>query len=230
MAAFFILVGHFYCALFFTLSSLLFFSEVQQFNRDVQKDAVIKMHRLDQFWYLTGCYICFPFAFQRNKIFAIESKTIHLVLFQYHDIVVIALIGIGFLLTIMKLNRGYIKYQIKRQMWSILMLAYMLLLLSVQIYNLYNGYIFVICPIMCLFINSVVKNRIFKGKAYREQLIEAKENKREFQPRNDPIGFAVAFLATGVFAFVASGVMSSYQHLVCKQDELSLRFFEPKTC
>lgn len=49
-------------------------------------------------------------------------------------------------------------------------------------------------------------------------------------PRDDPSGFLTGFLLTGIFAFLLSGIMCNSQHLVCKQDELSLRFFETKTC
>ena len=35
---------------------------------------------------------------------------------------------------------------------------------------------------------------------------------------------------TGLFSFVSSGYFSQYQHLVCKQTELSLRLFEATTC
>ena len=35
---------------------------------------------------------------------------------------------------------------------------------------------------------------------------------------------------TGLFSFCSSGYFSQYQHLVCKQTELSLRLFEATTC
>ena len=108
-------------------------------------------------------------------------------------------------------------------MWSFVTLGYVFMLSTVQIYNLYSGYIFVLCPMLCVRFNTFVKNQMFYSKTNNSF-------KPKYQPRGDPFGFIVGFFATGVFAFLVSGIMCNYQHLVCKQDELSLRFFETKTC
>lgn len=40
----------------------------------------------------------------------------------------------------------------------------------------------------------------------------------------------VSFFVTGLFAYVMAGYFAQYQHLVCKQTELSLRLFEATQC
>jgi hypothetical protein len=110
-------------------------------------------------------------------------------------------IVLGIAITILKLNRGYIKYQLRRQMWSFVALLYVFMVSTVQIYNLYQGYIFVLCPLICVRFNSWIKNyHADRAKAVRESYL----------PRNDPLGFTIALVATAVFAFVISGVMCHY--------------------
>lgn len=104
-------------------------------------------------------------------------------------------------------------------MWSFVTLGYVFGLSMVQINNLYQGYIFVLCPLICV-----------RTNAWLKKIISPKKTMPWHQPRDDYFGFLVALLLTGVCAFLISGVMCNYQHLVCKQDQLSLRFFETKTC
>ncbi len=196
-----VLIGHFYCALFVIWSASYFWKETIQLSRVVTKDQQIAFHWVDWYWYLVGFYVCIPYAFNRNKINTIESKTIHFWLYQYHSLISQIVIYFGIAITIMKLNRGYIKYQLRRQMWSFVALGYVFMISTVQIYNLYQGYIFVLCPLICVRFNSWIKNyHAYKTKALKDYYL----------PRNDPIGFIIALVATGVCAFIISGVMCHY--------------------
>lgn len=76
-----VLVGHFYCAMFMIWSASYFYSEFLTMSRVLQKDLQIKLNWLDSYWYAVGFYVCIPYAFNRNKIFTIESKTIQFFLY-----------------------------------------------------------------------------------------------------------------------------------------------------
>lgn len=84
-------------------------------------------------------------------------------------------------------------------MWSFVTLGYVLGLSMVQIYNLYMGYIFVLCPVICVRFNAFVKNYMLP-----------KNPKKDYLPRNDPLGFIVGFILTGICAFLLSGIMCHY--------------------
>lgn len=102
------------------------------------------------------------------------------------------------------------------------------MLSTVQIYNLYIAYIWVIGPILCVRANSFVTKRIFM--ALSESKNYEKNQVHKYLPNMDAFSLTVGFITTGMFAFLLAGVMCQSQHLVCKQDELTLRFFEMKTC
>ena len=79
-----VLVGHFYCAIFIFWSASYFYKEVISMFRVLRKDKEIALNWLDWFWYGIGAYVCLPYAFNRNKIYTIESKTIQIIFYQYH--------------------------------------------------------------------------------------------------------------------------------------------------
>lgn len=76
-----VLVGHFYCALFMIWSASYFYRETLTLSRVLIKDQQIAFHWLDWYWYSVGVYVCIPYAFNRNKIHTIESKTIQFFLY-----------------------------------------------------------------------------------------------------------------------------------------------------
>ena len=219
-----VLMGHFYCTIFILISASYFYKEVLSMFRVLRKENEIEMTWLDWFWYAVGAFTCLPYAFNRNKIYAIQSKTLTTLFYEYHSLIYSVLIFTGIMLTVFKLNRGFVKYQLRRQMWVFLTLIYVFMLSFVQIYNLYQAYIWVICPILCVRANAFVTKRIFMSMNQR------KDSMHKYLPNQDLFSLTVGFITTGVFAFLASGFMCISQHLVCKQDELMLRVFETKTC
>ncbi len=105
-----VMVGHFYCALFMIWSASVLYRETLTLSRVLNKDLQIAFHWVDWYWYAVGFYVCIPYAFNRNKIFQVESKTIQLMLYQYHALISQISVGLGIIFSIWKLNRGYVKY------------------------------------------------------------------------------------------------------------------------
>jgi len=222
-----IFIGHFYCALFILWSASVFYKEVISMSRVLRKDQEIAFSWMDWYWYAVGAYICIPYAFLRRAIIRslnIESKSIFYIGYMYHSLISQILVMIGTFLTVIKLNRGFVKYQLRRTLWSAVTLGYVFMLSTVQIYNLYQGYIWMVHPLLCVRANAWFAKYIHQNNKTREPPIH------KYLPNHDPTSLLIAFILTGVFAFISAGHMSQYQHLVCKQDELSLRMFEAKTC
>ena len=109
-----VLMGHFYCTIFILTSASYFYKEVLSMFRVLRKEKEIEMNWLDWYWYAIGAYACLPYAFNRNKIYTIESKTIQTFFYQYHSLICQILIFTGISLTVFKLNRGFVKYQLRR--------------------------------------------------------------------------------------------------------------------
>ena len=183
-------------------------------SRVLTKDNQIAFHFLDWYWYCCGAFASLPYAFNRNKIYTIESKTIQFVFYEYHTGIVYLLAMIGFALTIMKCNRGYVKYQLRRQVFAFMTLLYVFVLSMAQIFNLYMGYIFFLCPILSVRFNLFLRDRLL----------------RRFSAEHWNFLFVCNLVATAIFCFVLSGILCDYQHLVCRQDELTLKLYVTKHC
>ena len=67
-----------------------------------------------------------------------------------------------------KLNRGFVKYQIRRTLWTSVSLGYVFMLSTVQIYNLYQGYIWVVCPILCVRFNGFMIKLVYNNRSRKK--------------------------------------------------------------
>jgi len=126
-----VLVGHFYCALFMLWSASYFYKEVITMFRVLRKEKEIAYSWLDWYWYAVGAYGVLPYALHRNKIFSIESKTLQNILYQYHALISQLFILLGLVITVFKLNRGFVKYQLRRMIWGFITLGYVFMLSTV---------------------------------------------------------------------------------------------------
>lgn len=151
------------------------------------------------------------------------DETVFLVLYQYHSLIVQMLAIMAIFLLVVKLGQGYVKYQLKRMLWTLVTLGYVFMLSMIQIYNLYQGYIWVVCPLLCVRFNSFVNKNLHKVLPKAKAL-------HKFIPNTSTASFVCALFITGVFAFFASGWISQFNHVACRQDELNFRVFEAKNC
>ena len=79
-------------------------------TRVLRKDNEIAMNWLDYFWYIVAVYISIPMAFNQLGVSSDSSNAYTILFVKRHIIVSIALVLIGFFLTAVKLNRGFVKY------------------------------------------------------------------------------------------------------------------------
>ena len=168
LASFWIMCGHFYCAIFILWSASVLHREVISMGHILQKERQIAFSWLDWYWYAVGAYICIPYAFLRRNILeslVINNEAVQLVLYQYHSLISSVLFMIGGFLLAIKLNRGYVKYQMRRTLWTTVSLLYVFMLSTVQIYNLYQGYIWVLVPLMSVRINTSATKLIHQNRS-----------------------------------------------------------------
>ena len=68
VACFWVLCGHFYCAIFILWSASVLHKEVISMGEIMRKEQEIAFSWLDLYWYLVGAFICIPYAFLRKNI------------------------------------------------------------------------------------------------------------------------------------------------------------------
>ena len=98
------------------------------------------------------------------------------------------------------------------------------MLSTVQIYNLYQGFIWVVVPFTCVRFNGWVTKVIHLNRSKKQPPIH------KYLPRKDRTSVIIACIMTALFAYVLTGYLCRFQHMVCQQQEITLRVFETKTC
>ena len=79
-------------------------------------------------------------------------------------------------------------------------------------------------PLVCVRFNG------FMIKLFNNCRPEKAEPIHKYLPERDLKSIGIALLATVFFTFWLSGLLCEYSHLVCKQTELTLKFFQSTSC
>mgnify|MGYP001173820394 CR=1 FL=1 len=158
-------MGHFYSAMVILGSASVLHMEVLSLGYAIRKDTTPKTFSwLDVYWYAVGTYITIPWFFFRRSMIEndvyFKSDLLLLLCYEYHSLISQIAIFFGIVFTVFKLNRGYVKHQLRRTLWTIVSLGYVFMLSTAQIYNLYEGYIWVIVPLTCVRFNGWITKQI----------------------------------------------------------------------
>jgi len=87
--------------------------------------------------------------------------------YQYHGLICQLLVFIGICILFFKMNRGFVKYQMRRTVWSFAILIYIFMLSTVQIYNVYMGIIWVVVPLLSVRFNVFLTRQIHNYRPNR---------------------------------------------------------------
>ena len=143
-------------------------------------------------------------------------------MFEYHTPISQALFCLGLFFQVVKLGQGFVKYQVRRVLWNVFALVYVFMLSTIQIYNIYKGYIFFIVPLLCIRVNSWFIKGIYSLRPKSSEPIH------KYLSDRDWLSVGVALPLTLIFTWFASGYLCGFQHLVCQQDQISLKVFDAK--
>lgn len=125
-------------------------------------------------------------------------------MFEYHSLISQALLFFGSCFLLFKLNRGFVKYQLRRTMWTFLILIYVFMLSTVQIFNLYTGLIWVLTPLLCVRFNILITKSIHDSRSQKPMSIH------KYLPKFDKTSAFIAFIVTGFFAFIIVDYLSEF--------------------
>ena len=92
----------------------------------------------------------------------------------------------------------------RRTLWTTVSLLYVFMLSTVQIYNLYQGYIWVLIPLLSVRINAWVIQLVHYNRSQKKTPIH------KYLPTKDRTSVTVSFFVTGLFAYLMAGYFAQY--------------------
>ncbi len=109
----------------------------------------------------------------------------------------------GTVFFVISLKMGFIKYQLRRLAWSVIVLIFIFVFSFVQIYNLFKGFYWVIFPLLCVPVNTAFASLVgvFIGKTPL--------NKKNM-PSKTLEGYIGGIILTAIWAYFASGYFAQF--------------------
>lgn len=132
-------------------------------------------------------------------------------LLRYHDWISFSLYSLAFMLSVLSLTKGIIKYQIGQLTWTLLSCFLVVFQMKGTLINICNGLFWFIFPVSLVVCNDIMAYfcGISMGKRFiRTQFLSLSPNKTWE-------GFIGGGLCTCVIAFFLAGFLSQFQYLVC---------------
>ena len=123
------------------------------------------------------------------------------VLFEYHQPIRTAIILIGLVFYLISLKMGFVKYQLRRLAWSLIVLIFVFVFSFVQIYNLFKGFYWVVFPLLCVPANAAFASMV--GLAIGRTPLN-----RKSMPTKTVEGYIGGVILTGVFAYFVAGYLA----------------------
>lgn len=109
----------------------------------------------------------------------------------------------GSMIFVMSLKIGFIKYQLRRLAWSVIVIIFFFAFSFVQIYNLFKGIYWVVFPLLCVPVNSVLASLV--GMAIGKTPLNRKQ-----MPTKTVEGYIGGILLTCLWAYFAAGYLSGF--------------------
>lgn len=134
-----------------------------------------------------------------------DEATVYLklIIFDYHQTVRSIMYIAGLMVFLVSLKIGFIKYQLRRLAWSVIVIVFVFVLAFVQIYNLFKGIYWVVFPMLCVLINSSFASVI--GLAIGRTSLNKKN-----MPTKTWEGYIGGILLTAIWAYFTAGYLSQY--------------------
>jgi len=143
---------------------------------------------------------------------------------RYHIGASFALYCIGFVTFILMLRRKYLKYQMTRMTWTLMILVLIVAQSNFIVKNLYEGIVWFLVPCAIIVCNDIAA--YFSGFFFGKKFINKPFLK--ISPNKTWEGFIGATFWTLIFAFYFSGFISQFQWFICPRAEVDA--FKPLSC
>uniref|UniRef100_A0A7S4L0G6 Phosphatidate cytidylyltransferase n=2 Tax=Guillardia theta TaxID=55529 RepID=A0A7S4L0G6_GUITH len=202
------------------------FKEILALKRNKEKDKRIPWFRtLNWYFFAVTIYFIYGRILQGHiRVVHLETRLSFLVgwLSDHHAFKSFALWCIGFCTFILSLEKGTYKYQFTQFGWTHITLLMVVATASCMIKNMYDGMIWFFVPV-CLVIWNDVYAYVFGRFWGKTPLIK-------LSPKKTWEGFIGAFITTVIFALWACMLMSTFDYMICSQEELTVQPFPDLHC
>jgi len=109
----------------------------------------------------------------------------------------------GTVFFVISLKMGFIKYQLRRLAWSLIVLVFIFVFSFVQIYDLFKGFYWVIFPLLCVPINTAFASLV-------GVLIGRTPLNKKSMPSKTLEGYIGGIILTAIWAYFASGYLAQF--------------------
>lgn len=83
-----------------------------------------------------------------------------MILYDYNTLICQIFIYTGGIFFMFSLKRGFVKYQLRKIAWSMIVLTFVIGFSFIQIYNVYKGYYWMVFPLLCVPVNTALASLV----------------------------------------------------------------------
>jgi phosphatidate cytidylyltransferase len=218
-----IYAGHFFCIVLCVLIETELYRELVNVRYVHAKDKKMPWFRsLQWLWFGAAMFSMYGEAMHK---FCLENRSLQpmTVFTKQHDVVGYASYCVMFVITVLSLRPGLLRYQISHVMWSIVIIVLIIFQSKFACTNVLRGLFWLFFPVATVITNDVTA--YFCGITLGRKIINAPF--LSLSPNKTWEGFIGAAFFTIIFSFLAPYYMAQYQWIICPADGLYFTPFPP---
>ncbi|OEU18287.1 phosphatidate cytidylyltransferase, partial [Fragilariopsis cylindrus CCMP1102] len=225
-----IYLGHLYVCLLVALSEILLFRELVKVRYNTYFESriqdTIPLFRTTQWmWFVIAIF----YTYSEFIMQVIDNNPNLYYLIKYTNpylyIIIFTLYSCTFVITIVTLKIGHIKFQLNQLCWTIVVLCLTVGQMKYIMHNIFNGLFWFTFPFLCVVCNDVMA--YFCGISCGRKFIQRKF--MSVSPNKTWEGFIGGGICTMIFAWYFSKFLAQYSWMVCPVNDFEL-FPSTLTC
>lgn len=215
--------GYIWCILLILLCQIATFKECISITGESAKFKNLPLTKLANWhflfttiYFLNGISI---FSFFRDFFYQYKFLTL---LMSYHKFVCYFSYVFGFMIFIISLRRGFLKYQFGSLCMTMMIMLLVVFQAHLGIKNVINGLFWFLMPCGLVIINDIF--------AYLCGITFGRTKLIEISPKKTLEGFIGAWFFTAIFSIVLTKIMIQSNYLICPVTDMTTSYFENITC
>lgn len=215
--------GHFYCILFIILIQTELYRELVNVRYVAAKEKKMPFFRSIQWaWFFVPMVFVYGESFHK---FCSEHKQLKYVttITQHTDNISFIMYCFLFVISVLTLKQGMVKFQLSQFMWSIVTVCIVVFQLKFLAVNILNGLFWFLFPIATVVTNDV--SAYFCGITFGKRFIKAPLI--AMSPNKTWEGFFGAAVFTMIFSFYFPLLLAKSSWYICPAEVISIRPFPP---
>jgi len=219
-------MGHFYCACLVVWISHQVWSEIIAMKKREDKEKNVNMRVIEWLSYVAVNLLVLPQIFFRRILiehsFSENKYLLKLLLVENHLFIAMVLFIVTFLVFVLSLRKGYVRYYFSRLAWIMFANIFGPALTLLQVFMIYKGLYWLLFPFMAVIINDIFAY-LFGFFLGRTPLIQ-------LSPKKTWEGFVGGIIGTFLWSIFSTLVLTKSSLMICPQPKLTLALFENLDC